>query len=237
MMSMLLKKSIKAKLLLEFFVIFGIILHYINIHAKVKMSEMVVLSATKRDKIGTGSSRALRGAKLVPAVAYGEGQEVMSIAIQEKEITKLYRAHGFTSTVIGIEIDGKIHKVLPKAIQLHPITDIVSHVDFVFLGKDIQKVEVPIIFEGKDRALGVKRGGFFNIIFRRIALNCAVNSIPKNIVIDVTNMSVGASILASHLQLPSGCTLATKSELVIASITGRGSKTDVDTPAGAAAAA
>ena len=187
---------------------------------------MTVLAATNREKIGTGSSRSLRRAGTVPATVYGEGGTPLSIIIQEKEITKLYRRHGFTSTVVGIELDGKVIKVLPKAVQLHPITDLVNHVDFVFLAKDIQKVEVPLVFEGKERAVGIKRGGFFNIIFRKITLNCPVKSIPQDVVIDVTNMGIGASIVASKLKLPAGCTLACKSTLVIASITGRGGKAD-----------
>lgn len=198
------------------------------------MSEILTLAATKRDTIGTGSSRNLRREGMVPATIYGEGSAPLSVAVQEKEITKIYRRHGFTSTVIGIEIDGKVHKVLPKAVQLHPITDLVNHVDFIFLAKKTQKIEIPLVFEGKERAIGVKRGGFFNIIFRKIALNCAVDSIPTDITIDVSNMSIGTSIVASKLKLPSGCTLATKDNLVIASITGRGSKADSD-DSGAAA--
>ena len=189
---------------------------------------MTVLNATQRKTTGTGSSRTLRRTGFVPVTIYGEHSTPISVAIQEKEITKLYRRHGFTSTVVGIDIDGKVHKVLPKAIQLNPITDIVSHADFVFLAKDIQKVEVPLVFDGKERALGVKRGGFFNIIFRKITLNCPVDSIPQDIVIDVTDMGIGSSIVADTLTLPKGCSLATKVNLVIASITGRGSKTDAD---------
>lgn len=190
------------------------------------MSEIVTLIAEKRDVVGTGSSRALRRNGMIPATIYGEGNEPISVALQEKEMTKLYRRHGFTSTVLAVEFDGKTHKVLPKAVQLNPITDLVDHVDLVFLAKKSQKVQVPLVFEGKERAVGVKRGGFFNIIFRKIALNCPVDNIPTDIVIDVTNMVVGASILASKLTLPAGCTLATKSNLVIASITGRSSKAD-----------
>jgi len=190
------------------------------------MSEIVKLIAEKRNVVGTGSSRTLRRNGMVPATIYGEGNQPVSIALQEKEMTKLYRRHGFTSTVLDVEFDGKTHKVLPKAVQLNPITDLVDHVDLVFLAKKTQKVQVPLVFEGKERAVGVKRGGFFNIIFRKIALNCPVDNIPTDIVIDVTNMVVGASILASKLALPAGCTLATKSNLVIASITGRSSKAD-----------
>ena len=198
---------------------------------------MTVLVATNRDKLGTGSSRSLRSAGQVPATIYGQGGAPLSIVIQEKEITKLYRRHGFTSTVIGVELDGKVIKVLPKAIQLHPITDLVNHVDFVYLAKDIQKVDVPLVFEGKERAVGIKRGGFFNIIFRKITLNCSVKSIPQDIVIDVTNMGIGASIVASTLKLPTGCTLAGKPNLVIASITGRGGKADATDEAAAGAPA
>ncbi len=197
---------------------------------------MVILAATKRDTIGTGSARNLRREGMVPATIYGEGGTPVSVALQEKEVTKLYRRHGFTSTVIGIELDGKTHKVLPKAVQLHPITDLVNHADFVFLAKKTQKVEVPLVFEGKERAVGVKRGGFFNIIFRKITLNCPVDNIPTDVVIDVTNMPIGASIVASKLKLPAGSSLATKDSLVIASITGRGSKADAEeTTEGAAA--
>lgn len=58
----------------------------------------------------------------------------------------------------------KTHKVLPKAVELHPITEIVRHVDFVHLKEKTQRMDVPIVYEGKKRALAVKRGGFFNII-------------------------------------------------------------------------
>lgn len=203
------------------------------------MSDMAVLTATKRTKIGTGAARELRNKGMVPAIVYGVGKESLSIFIEEKEATKLYRKHGFTSTVVGIEIDGKVHKVLPKAVQLHPITDIVNHIDFVFLNKDTQNVDVPIVFEGKERAIGVKRGGFFNIILRKLTVNCPVDSVPQDIKIDVSNMGIGSSILASNLPLPKGCSLVNKSKLVVASITGRGGKSDNEAsnnPGGDAAA-
>lgn len=187
------------------------------------MSETSLVAETRKE-LGTGASRALRRKGLVPATLYGAGNNPMSISVQEKEITKLYRRHGFTSTVIEMDIDGKKHKVLPKTVELHPITDMVHHADFVFLDKKVQKVDVPIVFDGKERAVGVKRGGFFNIILRKLPLFCNVDNIPLNIVIDVTGMVVGDSLRAQEIQLPEGCSLVTKKDLVIASITGRGSK-------------
>lgn len=186
------------------------------------------LVAEVRKELGTGASRALRRKGMIPATLYGAGNKPISISVKENEVTKLYRRHGFTSTIIEMDIDGKSHKVLPKSVDLHPITDIVSHADFVFLEKKIQKVDVPIIFEGRERAIGVKRGGFFNIIMRKLPLFCNVDNIPLNIVLDIASMQVGDSIRANEIKLPEGCSLASKKDLVIASITGRGSKSEVE---------
>lgn len=201
------------------------------------MSEMVTLQAEIRTEIGTGASRNVRREGKVPAIIYGPGHQPMSILLEEKEITKLYRKHGFKSTVIELDIAGKKHKVLAQAVQLHPITDIVRHVDFVFLGTKTQKVNVPVVFEGKERSLGIKRGGFFNIIHRSVPMMCDVNKIPQDIVIDVVNMGIGTSIFARSLKLPAGCELVAKKDFVIASITGRGGKADATEEAAANPAA
>ena len=200
------------------------------------MSEITQIAAEIRSNLGTGASRALRSNGMVPAIVYGPDKENMAIAIPEKDITKLYRKHGFTSTVIELNIDGKKHKVLPKAVYLHPIKENVDHADFVYLSKNTQKVLVPVVFEGKERSVGVKRGGFFNIIFRKLELICPVDAIPLNISIDVSNMGIGASIMSHQLKIPAGCSLSNKANVVVASITGRGSKTDNESAEGAAAA-
>ncbi len=186
----------------------------------------MMLAAEVREEIGTGPARAMRRKGLVPATVYGAGKEPLSISIAEKEITRLYRKHGFTSTVIELEIGGKKHKVLPKTVELNPITELVRHADFVYLDSKMQKADVPLVFRGSERSLGIKRGGFLNIIFRRVKLLCPVDNIPQDIVVDISNMGIGASIRSSQLALPAGCSFVSKGDRFIASITGRGSKDD-----------
>lgn len=189
--------------------------------------EFAILQAIIRTQSGTGSARAVRKEARVPAVIYGAGKEVISVSIEQKEITKLYRAPQFISGVIELNLnDGRSIKVLPKAVQLHPITDLVHHVDFVHLQDQIQKMLIPIVYEGKDRAVGVKRGGFFNIVKRNIPLNCKVGSLPRKITIDVSNMFVGQSLKVTDLDIPVGCEFTGPDNTIIASITGRGSKAD-----------
>ncbi len=200
------------------------------------MRESTILAAEIRETLGTGPARALRNQGKVPAIVYGAGKKQLAIAIEQREITKLYRKPGFSTGIIQLEIEGKKHKVLPKAIELHPVTDLVRHADFVFLNSKEQTLDVPIAFEGKERANGIKKGGFFNIIKRKISITCPVDSIPEKITVDVTAMGIGHSLSASKLILPKGCVLTSTKDIVIASITGRGGKEEVEatTPGGEA---
>ena len=197
------------------------------------MSEALALMAEIRDQSGTGPARALRKKGMVPATIYGSGKSPMSVAVEEKEITKLYRKPQFISALIELDISGTKYKVLPKAVQLHPITDIVRHVDFVFLDNDSQKMEVPISFEGKEKSLGIKRGGFFNTIKRSVVLKCSAKNLPRKIVVDVSNMLIGHSIKANDVILPEGCEFINKTNFVIATVIGKAGKTEAEetTPA------
>lgn len=186
------------------------------------MSEAVKLNAEIREKTGKGSARALRKSGLVPATLYGTEKSPLSLSVEEKEMTKLYRRKGFTSTVMELNMEGKKHNVLAKDVQLHPITDLVQHVDFVYLGKKDQKVMIPLNVEGRDKSVGIKRGGFFNLIHRSVALNCPANDIPSALEIDISKMIVGSSIRGTDLNLPKGCSLAIKEDSIIASMIGRG---------------
>ena len=188
----------------------------------------ISVEATTRTHTGTGNSRYLRKNGLIPAVVYGYEKPNMLIAIKQNDISKLYKKATFTSITIDLHLEGKQYKILPKAVQTHPVSDIVTHVDFIFLDNKIQKVDVPIIFENKERAVGVKKGGFFNIIFRKIQLLCPVDNIIQTISIDVGHMNIGTTIKAQDLVLPEGINLGVNPHKVIASITGKKSK-DIDT--------
>lgn len=192
------------------------------------MSEVLSLTAQMREELGTGVSRALRRSGMVPATIYGGGKSALSIAIEEKELTKYYRRPQYMSQVIQFEIGGKKHKVLPKDIQLNPITEVVSHADFVFLESKIQKMKVPIVYLNNEVSLGVKRGGYFNTIRRFLTILCPVENLPRKVEIDTINMPIGASIKAKDAVLPKGAKLVDNPEFVIASIVGKKGKADAE---------
>ena len=190
------------------------------------MTDILTLAAEMRDETGTGASRALRRRGMIPATIYGAGKDAMSIAIEEKEITKYYRKPQYLSQLIQFEIGQKKYKVLPKAIDLHPITEIVSHADFVFLEEKVQKMQVPVVYSNKENCLGIKKGGYFNTVKRFLTISCPVENLPRKIEIDVTSMPISSSIKAKDAPLPTGAKLLENPEFVIASIIGKRGKSD-----------
>ena len=187
-----------------------------------------VLVAEKRQEAGSGNARSLRKQGKLPAIIYGHSKTPISIIIDENKVNQYYRQPSFTAKVIEIQIGKSVHKVIPHQIQIHPTKDMLRHVDFLFLGNKRQTVQVPIIYKNKMLALGVKRGGFFNIVKRKILLDCPVDVIPPNIEIDVVKLRIGQSIKASMLALPANVKLALPDNLILASVSGRG-KNDEET--------
>jgi large subunit ribosomal protein L25 len=190
------------------------------------MEDVVKIPAQHRETLGTGAARALRRNNMVPATLYGAGNAPISVAVPQKEIMKYYQKPQYISQVFELEMGDKTYKVLPKAIQLHPITDIVSHVDFVFLESKIQKMAVPIVFLNKENCIGIKRGGYFNRAKRYLNIACPVEHLPRKLEMDITTKKIGTTIKAEEFDLPKGATLLDNPKFVVASIIGKKSKED-----------
>ena len=64
-------------------------------------------------------------------------------------------------------------------------------------------LEIPVRFINNDKSPGLKKGGVLNIVRRKIELKCPTENIPDEIVIDLENKEIGASIKISMVSLPS----------------------------------
>ena len=52
------------------------------------MSDVILLDAEVRSKLGSGAARELRRNGKVPAVIFGQGTDPIAVSLPEKEITK-----------------------------------------------------------------------------------------------------------------------------------------------------
>ena len=187
------------------------------------MAEIYTLVAEQRKHIGTGPARALRRSGFVPAVVYGHKQNI-SFSLPRKEMSRLYLKSGFWSTLFDLNIEGTSYRALAQAVQVHPVTDEIMHIDFSHIGKDAKvKVHVHFNFTHQDKCIGIKRGGILNIIKRSVDVMCSPDHIPHHIDIDISNLQIGYSIHIGDITLPYGVEFDSHqhAEDTVASLVGR----------------
>ena len=169
------------------------------------MSEANIIDAEPREQVGKGAARATRRAGRVPCVIYGAKKDPVSISIAPLELRKNLQAGTFFSTVYEIKIDGGVERVLPREVQLHPVTDVPQHVDFLRVGAATKvTVEVACEFINEEDCVGLTRGGVLNVVRYAIEFLCAVDAIPQTIVVDLAGFDIGDSIHFSHVDVPDG---------------------------------
>jgi len=171
------------------------------------MSETLSLNADMRERVGKGSARAARRAGRVPAVIYGDKKSPKSITLARNELMKVIHKGHFMNSTIDIVVDGKAERVLPRDIQLHPVTDWPVHVDFLRLSKDAKiNIMVPVEFINEEESEGLERGGVLNIVRHEVELMCPATAIPDSIQVDLTGVDINDSVHISAVKLPEGVT-------------------------------
>lgn len=90
----------------------------------------VSIEASLRSDFGKGAARRLRREGKIPAVVYGQGAELLHVAVDAKEIALILRD---VKNIIELTGAGKGQVVAPRDIQRDPVTENLEHVDFVVL--------------------------------------------------------------------------------------------------------
>ncbi len=142
---------------------------------------------------------------MVPGIIYGKGSEPTKIALEDKILKKLMNSGAFYSTIIDIDIDGKLEKILPKQLQYHPVSDRLIHFDFLRVQENTKvNVEIPVEFLNQDKCPGLKKGGVLNTVRRLVELTCNANNIPSKLEFDLIESEIGDAVKISNIELPEG---------------------------------
>lgn len=187
------------------------------------MSIILQLEAEKREGTGTGTARAVRRAGRIPAIVYGAKKEEINISLPVKEFMKEYSKGHLTAKLVDLKIGKDVLRVLPREVQLHPVTDKPLHVDFQRLEKGSKiHVKVQVKFLNADKSPGLKRGGVLNVVRHDVELVCDADFIPEKLEADLGECKIGDSIHISHIKLPEGIKpVITDRDFTIATIVGR----------------
>jgi len=173
------------------------------------MADVIVLAAEVRAKPGRGSARAARRSGRVPAVVYGGEEAPINVSVNGRELAYEFDKGGFTNRLLDLKVDAETHRVLPREVQVHPVTDVLMHVDFLRLAAGSRiRIMVPTSFVDEEESPGLKRGGVLNVVRHEIEFFCRADSIPEQIVISLDGLEIGDGVHISDIALPEGVTPA-----------------------------
>ncbi|MBN2273915.1 MAG: 50S ribosomal protein L25 [Bacteroidales bacterium] len=153
------------------------------------------IKVTARKDLGKKESRKLRLNDQVPCVLYG-GKENVYFSAHTNTFKDIVYTHDVF--LINIDVEGKTHQAVLKEIQFHPVTDEIMHIDFMETAPDkITIVELPVNLVGS--SVGVREGGKLRHRKRYLRIKGLISDMPDSVEIDISELNVGQSVLASDL--------------------------------------
>ena len=168
------------------------------------MTEKHEIKAQSRKDEGKGASRRLRHASFVPAVVYGAGQPPESIQIEHNTILLGAKNEWFFSSILDLNVDGKVQKVLVRDWQKHPYKQLMMHMDFLRINeKEAIRVSVPLHFLNKEKSEAAKTSGVvISHNLTEVEISCLPKDLPASIEVDLADLKPGDVIRLSELKLP-----------------------------------
>ncbi len=174
----------------------------------------VTINGTPRNGTGTSFAKAARTAGTIPCVLYGSGQNIHFTVTPESVRDIVYTGE---FKLADVNVDGKSFRCILKEIQYHPVTDTVTHIDFLHLvdGNTI-KVNVPIRFEGT--APGVRAGGKLVQKLRSIKIKTTPEAMVDEMKVDISKLKLGQSLRVRDIATVGGVEIINAQALPIATI-------------------
>ncbi|GAB3386921.1 50S ribosomal protein L25/general stress protein Ctc [Lysobacter fragariae] len=164
------------------------------------------ISATGREAAGKGASRRLRRAASIPAIVYGGSAAPQSVQLEHEKTWLASQNEWFYSSILDLDIDGKVQKVLLRDMQRHPYKQIIMHLDFQRVDENqALRAKVPLHFLGQEKSPAGKTAGVLVLHeLNEVEVSCLPKNLPEFIEIDLSALAIGEIIHLSQLKLPAG---------------------------------
>ena len=169
------------------------------------MSEHTI-KATGRNVEGKGASRRLRHAAQLPAIVYGGSAAPQAIQIEHEQIWLASHHEWFYSSILNLDVDGKVEQVLLRDMQRHPYKQLIMHLDFQRVdASQALRTKVQLRFLGQEKSPAGKTGGVIIMHeLTEVEVSCLPKDLPEAIEVDLSALEIGQVVHLSDLKLPAG---------------------------------
>ena len=180
----------------------------------------ISLSGSPRENVGKKDAKAIRNAGRVPCVLYGNGTQT-HFSVDSIALGKVVYSPDVYQ--VELDIDGKKTRAIIQELQQNPVTDRITHVDFLELTND-KKVKVALPVRTKGVSPGVIRGGKMQQVYRRLQMFGLPQDLPADITLDISGLEIGDAIRVKHIEFPNVELLDPANSVVVSIKMARGAK-------------
>jgi len=184
--------------------------------------DLIELKAAIRAEKGDGPAIRLRQAGRMPAVLYGPGSAPVMLSIDRRDLELILKKNSVSQVVLNLAVDelSGSKAAMIKELQIDPLSGGYLHADFYEVAMD-RKVLVKVPVATKGKCIGVELGGMLQVIRRKLEVLCYPNSIPKSIIIDVTDLGLGGSVHVEDIVLEGGAEIPHDVNFTVLTVLGR----------------
>ena len=174
------------------------------------------LDIESRESVGKKSTKSVRRDGKIPSTLYFKGEKPESIAIDK---IKLYKALKSDQRVYEVELSGESQYVMVKAVQYHPVTDEIVHLDFMRVRRsEKMTISVPLLLIGKP--VGVTEGGILSQTLNQVEISCFPTNVPEQIEVNIDHLELHSSISVADVSIDDEeIEILSASDINVASIT------------------
>ena len=169
------------------------------------MAEHIIKAAGRKDE-GKGASRRLRHAALIPAVIYGGESAPQNLQLNHEKTWLDSQNEWFYSSILSLEIDGKMEKALLRDMQRHPYKQIIMHLDFQRVDENKPlRTSVPLHFLNEETSPAGKAAEVVvTHELNEVVIECLPRDLPEFLEVDLSELTVGTILHMSDIKLPAG---------------------------------
>ena len=171
--------------------------------------KLTAFTVNKRNSTGKGPARQARMKGQIPAVVYGEGNEVVDLSLDRHDFEVLIHHCTGEQILLDLKIEddsANSGPVLVHDIQHHPVSDAFIHIDFLRINLN-KPIKVPVPIEVTGRAKGVVLGGSPDHHMHRILIEALPADVPDSIEVDITELDIGDRLYIEQVTPPKGVTI------------------------------
>ncbi|MDR1211392.1 MAG: 50S ribosomal protein L25 [Spirochaetaceae bacterium] len=174
----------------------------------------VVFAARNRAGTGSGKAGRIRRSGRIPAVMYGHSGTSVALDLDAQEFSGGIKGIS-ESTIVRLEIDGKVHEAFVKDTQRNILDGKILHVDFYEIDQNTQvRARVPVHLSGN--AIGVREGGILEFPLHEVELECLPRYLPESVSVDVSELKVNQSIHVRDIVFAEGIRVLSNGDQVVA---------------------